>query len=159
MAEMGIAMGRADFGTHGEQRSVRLLVDVRRLEPLREARPPGAGLELVERAEQRLPRHDVHVDPGLVVVPELVCERPLGGVVLGHLVLQRSQRAPQLGVARLLEMHRAPSLLAGLRAPPPPPPPFQGSIPAAPLADGLLPGWLLGDGVLAIPPPRGKRAP
>src|SRR2546422_8769277 len=125
MAEMGIAMGRADFGTHGEQRSVRLLVDVRRLERLREARPPGAGLELVERAEQRLPRHDVHVDPGLVVVPELVCERALGGVVLGHLVLQRSQRAPQLGVAWLLEMHRVPSLLAGLRAPPPPPTPFR----------------------------------
>src|SRR5882762_2016939 len=98
---------------------IRSLADVARLEGLREARPPRARVELVERAEERLAGHDVHVDPRLMVVPVLVVERRLGGLVLGHLVLPRRQRAAQLGVAWLPEVHRVPSFRAtlGARAP------------------------------------------
>src|SRR2546426_10809103 len=83
-----IGMGRPHLGPRHEERPVGLLADVRVLERLREARPPGAGLEFVERAEQRLPGDDVHVDAGPVVVPILVVERWLSRLVLGDLVLQ-----------------------------------------------------------------------
>src|SRR5207245_10199155 len=43
-------------------------------------------------------------------------ERRLGGLVLGHLVLPRCERAAQVGVARLLELHRTPSFRAALGA-------------------------------------------
>src|SRR5256885_8159870 len=102
-------MRRADLGAYHEEGAVRLLADIAGLERLREAGPPGAGIELVEGAEERLARDDVHVDPGLVVVPVLVVERPLGRVALRHLVLQRRERAPQVAVARLLEVHGMPS--------------------------------------------------
>src|SRR5437879_13845087 len=43
-------------------------------------------------------------------------ERRLGGLVLGHLVLPRCERTAQVGVARLLELHRIPSFRAALGA-------------------------------------------
>src|SRR5205814_9052695 len=66
---------------------------------------PGAGLEPVARAEQRLSGHHVHVDARSVVVPVLVVERRLRRLVLGHLVLYLGQRPPQLGVAWLGVVH------------------------------------------------------
>src|ERR1041385_8613929 len=93
---MGIGVRRADFGAHHEEGAIRLLADVPGLERFVEAGPAGPGIVLVEGAEERLARDDVHVDPGLVVVPVLVVERPLGGITLRHLVLQRRERAPQI---------------------------------------------------------------
>src|SRR3989454_472900 len=110
VAQVGIRVRRADLGAHHEERPVRLLLDVLGLERLGEARPAGAGLELVERAEQRLSGDDVHVDAGPVIVPVLVRESPLCPLVLRHVVLQRRERASQLGVAQFLEVHRIPSL-------------------------------------------------
>ena len=46
-----------------------------------------------------------------MVVPELVLERPLGGLVLGDVILERRQRAAQLGVTGLPKMHWVPSSL------------------------------------------------
>src|SRR5882762_6588464 len=89
------------LGPLHEQRAVGLLLDVARLERPREARPAGTGIEFVERAEQRLPGHDVDVDPFLMIVPELVLEGALGCLVLRDFVLQRCQRPPEIGVAWL----------------------------------------------------------
>ena len=47
----------------------------------------------------------------MVVVPEVVVERPLGGLVLRDLILQRRERALELGVARLSKLHGIPSFL------------------------------------------------
>src|SRR5207253_7810822 len=48
--------------------------------------------------------------------PVLVMVRRLGGLVVGHLVLARCERAAQVGVRRLLELHRIPSFRAALGA-------------------------------------------
>ena len=77
-----------------------MLGDVVRLDRLDEARPAGAGVELVGRGEERLARDHVHVDAGLVVVPELVAERRLGGAALGDVVLLGGELALELGVGR-----------------------------------------------------------
>src|SRR5213076_1061260 len=61
MSQVRISVGRSYLGPHHEERPIGLLADVRVLERLREARPPRARLELVERAEERLPGHQVHV--------------------------------------------------------------------------------------------------
>src|SRR5439155_1706073 len=58
----------------------------------------GAAIELVGRAEQRLTRYDVHVDPFLMTVPVLVLEGPLRRFVLRDFVLQWRQGVPELGV-------------------------------------------------------------
>src|SRR6266850_634701 len=81
---------------------VAVLPDRLGLERPIEARPAGAGVELVQRGEERLSRHHVHVDARLVMVPELVPERRLGGAALGDVVLFRSQTALQIGVGRAL---------------------------------------------------------
>ena len=59
-------------------RASRVFVESSPARWLGEARPAGAGVELVERAEQRLAGDDVDVDAGLVVVPVLIVERRLG---------------------------------------------------------------------------------
>src|SRR5215470_7404042 len=81
---------------------VGVLGHVCRHDRLDEARPPGAGVELVGGGEQRLTRHYVHVDARLVVVPELVPERRLGGAALSDVVLFRSQSVLELGIGRAL---------------------------------------------------------
>src|SRR5207249_8606146 len=70
---------------------------------------------LVERAEERLARHDVHVDACLMVVPVVVAERWLRPLMLGHLVLQWRERVLELRVTQLFEGHRIPSSCAALR--------------------------------------------
>src|SRR4029077_12233076 len=75
VAEVGVAVRRPHFGTYHEQRAIHVLADVAGLERLGEARPARARVELVERAEQGLAGHDIHVNAGLVVVPVFVPER------------------------------------------------------------------------------------
>src|SRR3989454_12496616 len=86
-------------------------------------RPPRSTLfpyttlfrsELVERGEERLAGHDIHVEPGAMVIPVLVVKRRLRRVVLGDVVLQRRERLPPLRVAPLPGFHRGPSLSRGL---------------------------------------------
>src|SRR5262249_36937977 len=84
------------------------LDDVLLLEWPREARPPGARVELVERAEERLARDDVDVDAGLLVVPEGVPERRLGRLVLRDLVLLGGQPLLEVGVAPLAGVRHRP---------------------------------------------------
>src|SRR3989449_7925497 len=62
VAQMRVGVGRADFRAHREERPIDALADIARLERFGEARPPRAGLELVERAEERLTRHDIHIE-------------------------------------------------------------------------------------------------
>src|SRR5207245_10627785 len=102
------AVGRPDLGRLHEERVVGLLRDVRLLERPREAGPPGAGVKLVERAEQRLPGPHVHVDAGPMVVPVLVVERWLRRLALGHLVLSLSRRQPERAVARVAVVDAGP---------------------------------------------------
>src|SRR6476659_9557709 len=54
MPEVRIGVLRTNLGAHHEQLAIRLRHHVRRLELLREARPAGAAVVLVERAEKRL---------------------------------------------------------------------------------------------------------
>src|SRR2546427_5034983 len=98
---MRVRMRGTHFGALHEQRVVGLLLDVARLERPREAGPTGPRIVLVERAEQRLSGHDVHVDPVLMIVPKIVLEGALGGFVLRDFVLQWRQRPPEIGVVWL----------------------------------------------------------
>src|SRR5712692_349309 len=107
-------MRGADFRARGEEAPVLALADVPGLERPREAGPAGAGVVLVERAEERLAGDDVDVDAGPVVVPVLVAEGRLRALVLGHPVLHGGERLLQRGIIGLLEGHGIPSFLLRL---------------------------------------------
>src|SRR5581483_10878025 len=96
---------RTDLGAHHEELAIRPGDDVLGGERFGEARPAGAGVELVERAEQWLAGDDVDVDAGLMIVPVLVPERRLGAIVLGDLELHGSELLLQLGLCRFLVVH------------------------------------------------------
>src|SRR5512143_3851842 len=102
VAEVRVRVRRPDFRTSHEQTAIDLRLDVLRRERLGEAWPSGSRLELVERAEQGLARHDVDIDAGFVIVPVLVLEWTLRRLVLGDLVLRRRQLLFELGLSRLL---------------------------------------------------------
>src|SRR5687767_7622107 len=87
MTEMTVAVRRAhlDAALHG----VRALVHVGRIDRLREARPAAPGVELVGRGEQRLPRHDVNVNAGFVVVEIFSAPRKFGRGLLRYAILLR----------------------------------------------------------------------
>jgi hypothetical protein len=85
---MGISMCRADFRADHEKTLVFPPADIGGLQRLGEAGPPGTRIVLVERAEQGLAGHDVHINSGRVIVPVLVVKRLLGGGVLRDVVLQ-----------------------------------------------------------------------
>src|SRR6266566_677933 len=61
VAKMRIRRLRADFRPNHAQVRVLFLHDVSAFDRLSEARPTRAGIELVERTEQRLSRHHVHI--------------------------------------------------------------------------------------------------
>jgi hypothetical protein len=87
VAQVAVAVPGADLGPNQQLAEVGVLDHVARLDRDREARPPGAAVELGEPGEQRLSKHDVDVEAGLVVVPVLVPERRLGRDRLGDPVL------------------------------------------------------------------------
>src|SRR5262245_47860756 len=105
VAEVRVGVGRAHLHPLHAVRVVGVLGHVGFLERLREARPAGARIELVDGGEQRLARQDVDVDPGLVMVPELVAKRRLGRAALRDFVLGRRQLRLDFGFARLLVGH------------------------------------------------------
>ena len=82
-----------------------MLGDVRGDDRLREGGPSGAGVEFVHRGEERFAGDDVDVEPGFVVIPELVPERRLGRAALGDLVLQGGEPRGEGGVLGVLLGH------------------------------------------------------
>src|ERR1051326_4570574 len=100
--EVGVAGGAADLGADHAVLAVLDLLDLAAVDGRPEAGPPGAGVELGVRLEQRRAAHDALVHPDALVVPVLAGEGPLGGAALRDLVLHRREALLQLGVARLL---------------------------------------------------------
>src|SRR5207245_2804075 len=96
VAEVGVAVRGADLGARVAEQVIRARADVRGVERTGEARPAGARLELVGRAEEGLAGDDVDVDPRGVIVPEGAAEGALGRRVLRHLVLHRRQALLEL---------------------------------------------------------------
>src|SRR5262249_13463148 len=109
VAQVRVAVRRTDLGTLREESPVDLLANVVRIERPSEARPTGAGIVLVERAEQRLAGDDIDVNAGVLVVPVLVVKRRLGTLLLRHLELRRRQVLAELRLTWLLVVHLIPS--------------------------------------------------
>src|ERR1044071_9772244 len=63
-----------------------------------EARPSGARIELVGRHEQRLSRHDVHVDSRLVVVEMLAGSWIFGRALLRDPILLGGKPGDRIGI-------------------------------------------------------------
>jgi hypothetical protein len=58
-------------------------------------RPSSARIELIERAEKRLTRHDINVNAGVLFIPELILKRGLGPVALSDVVLLWREEFPK----------------------------------------------------------------
>ena len=112
VAEVGATGRAADLGADHEVRAVLDELDLGRVDGLPEARPPAAGVELHLGAEQRRVAHDAVVGAGVLGVPVLAAEGPLGARVLGDLVLQRGEPLLQLVVARDLRLRSSPERTA-----------------------------------------------
>ncbi|MNW45144.1 hypothetical protein D3C74_223990 [compost metagenome] len=95
MAQVGVAQPAAHFGADHEVTRVGFFLDVVAAERARKAGPAAACVVFVAGAEQRLAGDDIDINPFFFVVPVLACKRPLGRVVLRHLVLHRGQPALQ----------------------------------------------------------------
>ncbi len=87
VAEVGVAVLGDDFRAVHAESAVGVLDDVVLGERLGEARPAGAAVELVQRAEKRLAGDDIDVDAGGVVVPVGVAEGRFGAGLAGDAVL------------------------------------------------------------------------
>src|SRR5688572_6558983 len=96
---MAVGVAAPHLGAHAEEAAVLALDHLLAGDGPREARPARPAVVLVARAEERLAAHHVDVDALALLVPELVPEGRLGRVLLRHVVLERRQPAPQLGVA------------------------------------------------------------
>src|SRR6185312_8192244 len=91
MTQMAVAVLGADLGADHAVAGVVFFDHVGSLDRFAETRPAAVALEFVERSEQRLARHDVHVQARFTVFVKSVVERSLGRRVLGDAVLQRGQ--------------------------------------------------------------------
>ena len=69
-----------------------------------EARPTTAGVKLVQRAEQGLTRHDIHIDPRLFVIPIGVPESRLGCGMLSDVELHWCELLFELCRGRFLKI-------------------------------------------------------
>ena len=69
VAEVRVALFRADFRALHEESLISFLDDMRRVDRLGETRPAGAALEFVGGREERFAANQVDVNAGLVVVP------------------------------------------------------------------------------------------
>ena len=90
-------MTRAHLHSRHPQRMILMRCHQALVDGAGEARPSGAGIELVFGREERLARHDIHVDSCFLVVPVRVGEGSLRPVVLGDSVLLVGQVLPALG--------------------------------------------------------------
>src|SRR3984957_16078635 len=87
MAEMTTTVGRSNLGTDHVVAQVHCLRDIGLLQGDGKARPATTAVELLGRGEQWLPRHDVDVNVGILLVPELVVEGRLCCALLSYCVL------------------------------------------------------------------------
>src|SRR5437899_4631532 len=92
VAQMRIGCLRADLGPFHAVGIVHALDYFLAFQWPREGRPAAIRIVLVERAEQRLARHDIHVETRLLGVPEIVSVRRLSGGVLCHFEDRKSTR-------------------------------------------------------------------
>jgi hypothetical protein len=95
---MAVAVSRPHFGPNHPMACIAVLEDVVGIDRLDEAGPAAAAVELVERGEKRLARHDVHIKSGFLITPVLIFKGPLGAVLLYHSVLLRVEPGQSLGV-------------------------------------------------------------
>jgi len=107
VAEMRIRRLRADFRPNHAQGRVLFLYDVGAFDRLSEARPTCAGVELVERTEQRLFRHHVHIQARLMVVPISIAKRRLSAALLSDGELFGGQFPFQFCFTRFFELVHA----------------------------------------------------
>src|SRR6185437_15142291 len=105
VAEVAVAVGRADLGPGHAPAPVGVLDHVGLVDRHREARPAGAAVVLVDRSEQGLAGHDVDVDTGVLVVAEFAAERGFGRGLLSDLVLLGGQLGDRLGVLAVSVRH------------------------------------------------------
>src|SRR5262245_26961116 len=82
MAQVAVAVPRADLDALHAMRRVAQGLDVALLDRLGEARPPAARFVLVGRGEERLAGHDVDVDARLLVAEVLAGAGALGPALL-----------------------------------------------------------------------------
>src|SRR5262249_11437405 len=87
MAEMAVAECRAHLGADHAVGPVAQLLDVGRLDRLREAGPAAAGFVLVRRREERFAGDDIDIDARLLVIEERASPGALGAALLGDAVL------------------------------------------------------------------------
>src|SRR5215212_462383 len=85
--QVAVAVGRTHFGPNHPVARIAALDNVLGIDRLDKARPSGAAFKLVERGKKRLPRHDIYIESGFLIVPVLIREGPLGSVLLSHSIL------------------------------------------------------------------------
>src|SRR3954466_11346581 len=81
MPKVTLAAGAADLGADHAVARVPHEGDVSPVNRIEEARPPGTGLELRARAEQRQPTQPAHVGAGCFGLVEHAAERGFGAVL------------------------------------------------------------------------------
>src|SRR3954468_4658368 len=106
MPEVRAGDFRVNLGARHAQCHVFVCFDACGLERTGEARPTGAGVILVFRAEEWLAAHAVHVQPCLMVVPKCISKWRLGPFALGHVVLQGIEALFDRGWRWLLKFAR-----------------------------------------------------
>src|ERR1043165_4159735 len=88
VAEVGIGGFGAHFGPLHKGGSVGFLGDLVFLDWLGKAWPAGAGIEFIQRTEQRFAGNNIHINTGLMIVPICVLERRFRAALLGDAKLQ-----------------------------------------------------------------------
>src|SRR5699024_4348077 len=91
VAEVAVAVPRTHFGALHAVAAIVVFIHAFAADGTGETGPAAAAVEFVAGGEQRFAGDDVDVQAGLVVFVELVCERALGGGILGYAALQRCQ--------------------------------------------------------------------
>ena len=97
VAKVGIGGGGTDLGAFHAERSVRFLNNLPVIHGFGEAGPAAAGIEFVERAEQRHAGHDIHIDAGRMVVPVGIGKGRFRGGLLGDPILHGRELVFALG--------------------------------------------------------------
>src|SRR5579863_1079380 len=116
VAQVAVALRRADLGPGYQHAEVAALDHVAGLDRDGEARPAGVAVEFADRGEQRFAGHDVDVDAGLLVIPVLVPERRLGTVLLSDPVLLRGKPGDGLGIFAAFVSHVSSCFMVPLAA-------------------------------------------
>src|SRR5262249_14349803 len=87
VAEMRIAGFRASLGALHSKRGVAFLHYAVFRDWLGETGPARATVEFIQRAEERFAGDDIHINPGVVIVPVGVVKRRLCAALTCHVIL------------------------------------------------------------------------